>query len=86
LVARPDPDDLDRFMFETDAPYLRRLCVDGDLEVSAKGRSAIMLALWLRDVIAATNAVAKTPSVTPRPPSLPGGSAREWESRTPRRP
>jgi hypothetical protein len=50
-VAKPDADDLDRFMFETDSPYEHRRSVDGGLEILAMGRSAVTLLVWLEDVV-----------------------------------
>jgi hypothetical protein len=51
-VGRPDLADLDRYMWQTDAPFERRRIADGGLEIVAKGHSAMMLALWLQDLIA----------------------------------
>lgn len=50
-VARPDVADLDRFMWETDSPFERRVTADGGVEIVAKGRSAITLAVWLQDLV-----------------------------------
>jgi hypothetical protein len=46
-VAQPDPDDLERFMFERDAPYEHQRTTDGGLEIRASGRSALVLYDWL---------------------------------------
>lgn len=50
-VGRPDVADLDRYMWETDSPFERRVTNDGGVEIVAKGRSAIVLALWLQDLV-----------------------------------
>jgi hypothetical protein len=50
-VARPDVADLDRYMWETDSPFERRLTADGGVEIVAKGRSAITLVVWLQDLV-----------------------------------
>jgi hypothetical protein len=50
-VARPDADDLDKFMFETDSPYEHRRTSDGGIEILAKGRSAVTLLVWLEDIV-----------------------------------
>jgi hypothetical protein len=50
-VARPDADDLDRHMWESDSPYEARKTSDGGLEIRAAGRSAICLLLWLEDLV-----------------------------------
>lgn len=50
-VAKPDPDDLENFMFETDSPYQHRRTSDGGVEIVAKGRSAICLLIWLEDIL-----------------------------------
>jgi hypothetical protein len=52
-VARPDADDLDRFMFETDSPYEQRRTTDGGVEILAKGRSAVTLLVWLDGIVRA---------------------------------
>ena len=52
-VGRPDLDDLDRFMWETDAPYERRPTSDGGVEILARGRSAVTLVIWLTELIEA---------------------------------
>src|SRR5580658_2702135 len=51
-VAKPDPDDLDKFMFETDSPYEARRTTDGGVEILAKGRSAVTLLVWLEGIVA----------------------------------
>jgi len=50
-VGRPDIADLDRFMWETDSPFERRLTPDGGVEMVARGRSAVMLAQWLQELV-----------------------------------
>jgi hypothetical protein len=59
-VGRPDVADLDRFMWEADSPFERRPTADGGVEILAKGRAAVTLAVWLADLIAAGHA----PSIT----------------------
>jgi hypothetical protein len=53
-VAEPDVTHLDSFMWETDSPFERRLTLtaDGGVEIVAKGRSAVTLAVWLQEPIA----------------------------------
>jgi hypothetical protein len=50
-VAKPDADDLERFMLETDSPYEHRRTSDGGIEILAKGRSAITLLVWLEEIV-----------------------------------
>jgi hypothetical protein len=50
-VAKPDADDLNRFMFETDSPYENRRTSDGGIEILAKGRSAVTLLVWLEEIV-----------------------------------
>jgi hypothetical protein len=50
-VAKPDPDDLDKFMFETDSPYEAGGTTDGGVEILAKGRSAVTLVVWLEGIV-----------------------------------
>jgi hypothetical protein len=50
-VGKPDADDLNRFMFEADAPYEHRRTSDGGIEILAKGRSAICLVVWLEEIV-----------------------------------
>jgi hypothetical protein len=50
-VAQPDPDDLERFMWDTDSPYEQRRTGDGGVEILAKGRSAVTLLVWLEDLV-----------------------------------
>ncbi len=52
-VGEPDVADLDRFMWNTDSPFERRVTTDGGVEILARGRSAVTLSLWLRELIAA---------------------------------
>jgi hypothetical protein len=42
-LAKPDAADLERFMFESDAPYFHRRTNDGGIELVARGRSAILV-------------------------------------------
>lgn len=50
-VARPDADDLEHFMWESDSPYEHRKTSDGGIEIRAKGRSAVTLLLWLDELV-----------------------------------
>ena len=50
-VARPDIDDLDRFMWDLDSPFERRPTTDGGVEILAKGRSAVTLLVWLEGIV-----------------------------------
>jgi hypothetical protein len=50
-VAKPDPDDLDKFMFETDSPYENAKTTDGGIEILAKGRSAVTILVWLEEIV-----------------------------------
>lgn len=50
-VAKPDPDDLDKFMWDVDAPFARHTTTDGGLEILAKGRSAVTLLVWLEGIV-----------------------------------
>jgi hypothetical protein len=50
-VGRPDVADLDRFMWDLDSPFERKATADGGLEILAKGRSALALAVWLEDLV-----------------------------------
>ena len=47
-VGRPDVGDLDRFMWDRDAPFERRPTAGGGVEIQARARSAMALAEWLR--------------------------------------
>ncbi|HEY1693386.1 MAG TPA: hypothetical protein VGG39_14565 [Polyangiaceae bacterium] len=51
-VGQPDLADLDRFMWEVDAPFERRPTAEGGIEIVAAGRSAVVLVIWLHDLIA----------------------------------
>lgn len=50
-VARPDAEDLENFMFQTDSPYEHRRTADGALEIRAQGRSAVTLVAWLEELV-----------------------------------
>jgi len=50
-VARPDADDLAKFMWATDSPYEHRRTAHGGLEIRAAGRSAITLLIWLEQLV-----------------------------------
>jgi hypothetical protein len=50
-VDKPDPDDLERFMFVTDSPFECRRTSDGGIEILAEGRSAVTLLVWLEDIV-----------------------------------
>jgi hypothetical protein len=67
-VGKPDADDLDKFMFEVDAPYEHRRTSDGGIELVAKGRSAICLLVWLERLL---DTVTSERLTTQRRPSTP---------------
>ena len=50
-VGRPDLDELDRAMWNADAPYEKRMSRGGGVQVVANGRSAIALVAWLTKLI-----------------------------------
>jgi hypothetical protein len=50
-VARPDAHSLDGVMSKAECPYDRRLTADGDIEIMAKGRSAIAVFAWLERIV-----------------------------------
>lgn len=50
-VSAPDLPALDAFMFRLDAPYETRTTSNGDVELGARGRSAIALAEWLDGLV-----------------------------------
>jgi hypothetical protein len=50
-VGRLHPKDLEKFMFETDAPYVGRPTTDGGLEIVARGRAALCRLVWLEDLV-----------------------------------
>jgi hypothetical protein len=50
-VRQPDLEDLERFMWESDSPYGPRPTSDGGLQIVARGRSAVTLAVWLQELI-----------------------------------
>jgi hypothetical protein len=51
-VGAPDLADLDRVMWNADAPFERRPTTDGGVEVLAQGRSAKVLLLgWLAGIV-----------------------------------
>jgi hypothetical protein len=50
-VARPDVQNLNRFMLNVDCSYDKRLTTDGGVEILAKGRSAIALLVWLERIV-----------------------------------
>jgi hypothetical protein len=52
-VGGPDAEDLDRFMFEVDAPYSQRRTSDAGIAILARGRSAICLLVWLEELVKA---------------------------------
>jgi hypothetical protein len=49
LPKLPDWNQLERFMWETDSPYEKRLTTSGGAEIRARGRSAVTLVSWLVD-------------------------------------
>ena len=53
-VREPDLAELDAFMLKLDAPHAKRTTGNGDVELEARGRSAIALAEWLDGLISAT--------------------------------
>ena len=57
-VARPDADDLAKFMGETDSPYEHHRIADGGVEIRAEGRSAVTLLVWLDQLVRAAPALA----------------------------
>lgn len=52
-VGKPDVADLDEFMWKTDSPFERHATGDGGVEILARGRSAVTLSAWLRELITA---------------------------------
>lgn len=46
-VREPDLDDLERHMWAGDAPYLKRVASLGGVELGAKGRSAVVMLVWV---------------------------------------
>jgi hypothetical protein len=60
-VARPDVEDLDRFMWSVDSPFTRRPTTDGGVEILAKGRSAVTLLVWLEGLVAVEPAKGAAP-------------------------
>jgi hypothetical protein len=50
-VAAPDLSDLDRVMWNADAPFERRPTTDGGMEIVARGRSAEVLIGWLTGIV-----------------------------------
>lgn len=49
-VGRPDVADLKRFAWETDSPHEHLVTADGGVEIVARGRSAITLAVWVGEL------------------------------------
>ena len=51
ITSEIDFDELDRFMFETDAPYEKRRSSEGGAQLTARGRAAVCLAVWLEGLL-----------------------------------
>lgn len=51
-VRQPDLDELEQFMWATDAPYMKQVSTLGHVEIEAKGRSAVALNEWLDEYLA----------------------------------
>jgi hypothetical protein len=68
-VSRPDADDLERFMLKRDAPYEHRKTKHGDIEILAKGRSAVTLLVWLDDLVRSASTGER--SASPKMPTCP---------------
>ena len=49
-VKEPDLEDLDKHMWSTDSPYEKRVTKHGGVELLARGRSAVTLAVWLEEM------------------------------------
>ena len=64
-VAKPDVEDLHRFMWDVDSPFERRPTTDGGLEVLAKGRSAVTLLVWLEGIVGIQQARDAGPNSAP---------------------
>jgi hypothetical protein len=54
-VARVDLDELERHMWNTDAPYERAVTRQGGVHLFARGRSAVSLLVWLAGLLEASN-------------------------------
>jgi hypothetical protein len=50
-LPKPDFDDLEKFMWETDAPYIKRMTKAEGAEIEATGRSAVALNEWLDEYL-----------------------------------
>jgi hypothetical protein len=50
-VARPDLQNLNKFMLNVDCSCHKRLTADGGVEILARGRSAIAVFAWLERII-----------------------------------
>jgi hypothetical protein len=53
-VKEPDLADLDRHMWSCDAPYEKSVTKHGGVEIRARGRSAIVLGVWIEGILGAT--------------------------------
>lgn len=51
-VAQPDAADLERYMWNLDAPYAQQRATSGGLAIEAAGRSAVMLWEWIDGYLA----------------------------------
>ena len=52
-VAAPDLEDLHRYMWQLDTPYVQRATTVGGVAIEATGRSAVALWEWLYEHLAA---------------------------------
>src|SRR5262245_58557516 len=48
--VRLNLEDLEQHMWACDAPYEKRVMKNGDVELAASGRSAVVLSVWLEGV------------------------------------
>jgi hypothetical protein len=52
-VLPPNLEELHRYMWQLDAPYLQKMTTVGGVAIEAKGRSAVALWEWLYEHLAA---------------------------------
>lgn len=50
-VREPDLDDLERHMWAADAPYQKRVTSLGGVELGARGRSAVVVLVWVEGLL-----------------------------------
>ena len=50
-VGEPDLADLDRHMWATDAPFEKRGATTGGVQIVARGRSAVVMLVWLERLL-----------------------------------